>query len=116
MGFYDVVLHLDSPDPAMLALVLRNAANYLNELPDEDFELIIVANGGGAAQLTKDNRDGHEQAKKVLSRGARLEICANAMRERNIGKDDIWEECVIVPAGLVEIVRLQKAGFSYIKP
>ena len=33
---YDVVLHLDSNDPAKMRLVLRNAANYLNALPGED--------------------------------------------------------------------------------
>ena len=38
---YDVVLHLDSNDPAKMRLVLRNAANYLNALPGEDFQLHI---------------------------------------------------------------------------
>ncbi len=52
---YDVVLHLDSNDPAKMRLVLRNAANYLNALPGEDFQLHIVANGGGAVLFTDDH-------------------------------------------------------------
>ena len=66
---YDVVLHLDSNDPAKMRLVLRNAANYLT-----------------------------------------------ALAEHGIDPARVWPECEIVPAGLVEVVRLQREGFAYIKP
>lgn len=116
MDFYNAILHLDSADPAMLRLVLRNASNYLAALPNERFKLEIIANGDGATLLTKDRKELHELAKPLLEAGITLKICANAMAEHKIAKDEIWPECVIVPAGLVEIVRLQKAGYSYIKP
>lgn len=116
MAFYDTILHLDSSDPAMLKLVLRNANNFLNALPKESFQLVIVANGGGAPLLSKKEKELHELAAPILARGAKLKICANAMADHGLTKEDIWEECEIVPAGLVEIVRLQKNGFSYIKP
>lgn len=116
MSFYDAVLHLDSPDPAMLKMVLRNAGNYLNALPDENFSLQIVANAGAVTLFLKTNADLRKLAQPVLSRGVQLKICANAIAEHNLAAENIWEECEIVPAGLVEIVKLQKAGFSYIKP
>ena len=105
---YDVVLHLDSNDPAKMRLVLRNAANYLNALPGEDFQLHIVANGGGAVLFTDDAL--------LKERGARFKICANALAEHGIDPARVWPECEIVPAGLVEVVRLQREGFAYIKP
>lgn len=116
MAFYDTILHLDSPGEDKLKLVLHNAMNFLNALPGEDFTLQIIANGGGATLLLNSRPHLHELAKPVLARGVILKICANAMAANNISSEEIWPECEIVPAGLVEIVRLQKAGYSYIKP
>lgn len=116
MAFFDLVLHLDSADPAMLRLVLRNASNYLNGLPDEKFALHIVANGGGATLFTRQHQDLHDLAHPLKMQGVVFKVCANALAEHGINHDDVWEGCEIVPAGLVEIVRLQRNGFAYIKP
>lgn len=113
---YDLVLHLDSNDPAMFRMVARNAVNYLNALPDEKFQLHVVANGGGAPQFTLEHADLHELAKPLIARGVIFKICANALAEHNIPATKVWPDCIIVPAGLVEIVRLQREGFAYIKP
>lgn len=116
MGFYDTVLHIDSADPAIFKMVVRNAINYLNAIPAEKFELHIVANGGGATLVTKGHDELHALAKEIVARGVVIKVCANALAENNIEHENVWPECVIVPAGLVEVARLQKAGFSYIKP
>lgn len=42
---YDLCLHIDSSESAMLQLVLKNAANYYKALPGETFQLAVVANG-----------------------------------------------------------------------
>lgn len=113
---YDVILHLDSSEPDMFRLVARNALNYFNALPDEKFELHIVANGGGAILLTMQHADLHELAKVLLAKGVVIKVCANALAEHQIPHADVWPGCQIVPAGLVEIVRLQRVGFAYLKP
>lgn len=116
---YDVCLHLDARDPAILALVLRNAENYLNGLPGETFQLDVVANGGGATLFAGEGAELDElkaRATALMARGVRFKICANALAENGIAHDRLWPGCVVVPAGLVEVVRLQRAGFAYIKP
>lgn len=113
---YNLILHLDSKDEDMLRLVLRNAANYLNALPEENFQLEIVANGGGATQFTKAHSALRETALPLQQRGVKFKVCANALAEHGINHDQVWPECIIVPAGLVEIVRLQRTGYAYIKP
>lgn len=100
----------------MLRLVLRNCNNYLNALPGEDFRLEVVANGGGATLFTMAHADLHEEAVPVMSRGVVFKICANALAEHKIPHEDVWPGCRIVPAGLVEVVMLQRQGFAYIKP
>ena len=42
---YDLCLHVDANDPALLAFAFVNALNYMNGLPGKEFELVLVANG-----------------------------------------------------------------------
>lgn len=116
MAKYDLVLHMDSALPEMQQLVFRNANNYLNGLPNEKFELDIVANGAAVRQFSLARQELRDQAQALCARGVVIKLCANALAENNIAADQIWPECRIVPAGLVEIVNLQKSGFAYIKP
>lgn len=113
---YNVILHIDSGDPDTFSLVARNAVNYLNALPNDKFELDIVANAGGATLFTPDHEDLHPLARELMDRGVIIKLCANALAEHGIAHDRVWKGCQIVPAGLVEITRLQNEGFAYIKP
>ena len=117
--YYDLCLHLDAKDPAILGLVLRNAQNYLNALPDEAFQLDVVANGGGATLFAGEGPDFEDLKAKVaalMQHGVRFKICANALAEHEVAHESLWPGCEVVPAGLVEVVRLQRQGFAYIKP
>ena len=113
---YDLCLHMDSKDPAVMRLVLRNAANYIKALPGERFQLVIVANGPAVTQFTTANEECRAIAAPLQEQGLRIMICANAMADNNLAPTDLWPGCNIVPAGLVEVVRLQREGFAYIKP
>lgn len=116
---YDVCLHLDAREPAMLGLVLRNAENYLNALPGETFRLVVVANGGGAPLFAGEGAAFDQLRAKtaeLMARGVQFKICANALAENDIAPERLWLGCEVVPAGLVEVVRLQREGFAYIKP
>ena len=117
--YYDLCLHLDAKDPAILGLVLRNAENYLNGLPGESFQLDVVANGGGATLFAADGPEFDDLKAKtaaLMQRGVRFKVCANALAEHGIAHERLWPGCQVVPAGLVEVVRLQRGGFAYIKP
>lgn len=113
---YSLVLQIDSAEESKMALVLRNANNYLNALPGESFELVIVANGPGVALFTSAYPDFEKTAAALAQKGVKFRMCANALAEKAIPKEALWPFCEITPAGLVEIVRLQRAGFAYIKP
>ncbi|MBO4300886.1 MAG: DsrE family protein [Desulfovibrio sp.] len=113
---FDLCLHIDSKDTAVLRLVLANASNYFKALPDTPFHLVVVANGPAVTQFTTDNTECSALAAPLLKRGLRILLCANALADNGINKDTLWPGCEVVPAGLVEIVRLQREGFAYIKP
>lgn len=117
MDNYNVILHFDQDDSKVLGMVLRNAKNYLAALPDEDFRLAIVINAGGVKQLQNLHSEYHALAGSLIGTGkVYIAVCRNALNENSLAASDIWPEVQIVPAGLVEIVKLQRAGYAYIKP
>ena len=113
---YDLCLHIDSNEPAILKLVLKNAANYIKGLPGQRFQLVVVANGPAVTHFIRKNEDSRAVAAPLQDQGLRILLCANALADNNIDHAQIWPGCDVVPAGLVEIVRLQREGFAYIKP
>ena len=113
---YDLCLHIDSKEPAILNLVLKNAANYIRGLPGERFQIVVVANGPAVTQFAIGNEEFRAKAAPLQDQGLRILLCANALADNSISPDAIWPGCDVVPAGLVEIVRLQREGFAYIKP
>ena len=112
---YDAVLHIDAEEESRFRVVARNCANYLKALPDEKFELVVIANGAAVTLFT-----GHDElralAEPLMENGVRFKVCANALAEHNIDPVNLWPGCLVVPAGLVEIVKLQRSGYAYIKP
>ncbi|WP_298035037.1 DsrE family protein [uncultured Desulfovibrio sp.] len=97
----------------MLRLVLKNVANYIKGLPDENFQLAVVANGPAVTLFTNEHADLRELATPLLEQGARVVRCANALANNSIDHSRLWQGCTVVPAGLVEAVRLQREGFAY---
>lgn len=112
---YNAVIHIDFGEESRFRLVARNCENYLKALPDEKFELVVVANGD-AVTLFTGREDLRELAAPLMANGVRFKICANALAEHNIDPVKLWPGCLVVPAGLAEIVKLQKQGYAYLKP
>lgn len=113
---YDVVLHVDSDEPKVLNLALNNAANYKNGLPGESFRMVLVANGPAVTLFTADHAELAARGAELAAMGLDIRLCANALKSHGIASDALWPDSHVVPAGVVEIVRLQREGFAYIKP
>lgn len=113
---YDLLLHVDSDDPKILNLAMNNAANYKNGLPGESFRMVLVANGPAVRLFTREHADLAARGAELADMGLDIRLCANALKGNGIAPDDLWAGCRVVPAGVVEIVRLQREGFAYIKP
>ena len=48
--------------------------------------------------------------------GVSFKMCRNALAKNKIENADLFEVCEIVPAGILELINLQREGFAYIKP
>ncbi len=114
--FYDLVIHVDDNDPKRLNLAFNNVANYKGGLPGEDFRIVMVANGPAIQLFTRSNTEQAERGAMLMKGGLSIRICNNALKAFNVSPDDLWEGCEVVPAGVVEIVKLQREGFAYLRP
>ncbi|MEA4857853.1 MAG: DsrE family protein [Solidesulfovibrio sp.] len=111
---FDVVFHVDT-DAAALGMALTNVANYLDALVHEAFTVVLLVNGPAIGLLTADG----EQASLIgdlAAKGLSVRVCRNAMRHFGVPAEQLHPACAIVPAGVVELVDLQRKGFAYIKP
>jgi intracellular sulfur oxidation DsrE/DsrF family protein len=126
-----VVYHIDSGDLERQRSALRNVSNHLNDIGDERLEIRVVAQGDGVSMLVMPEANADlalygnatNQIQMLIEnlrvRGVRFILCGNSLRRRSIlATDRLYEVATqdIVDSGLLELVRLQGDGYSYIKP
>ncbi len=115
---YKLVLQVSEDNPERWALTLNNAQNALDFLGQEKVRIVIVAYGPGLRMLLASS----PMAKRISSlndEGVEFDACHNTMEgmAKKLGHmPKLVPQAVIVPAGLVRIMQLEKAGFQYIKP
>lgn len=112
-----VVMHLDWDQMDFLKMGLDNIRNLLKEVPPEQASVRFAINGKAVILFRKDRIGEHlELVKELSGQGVRFCLCRNALAKNGIDKEGLIVGIEIVPAGVLELIRLQEAGFAYIKP
>jgi intracellular sulfur oxidation DsrE/DsrF family protein len=118
-----VVYHVGDeggPDHGAWRTALGNMRNHLDAVGEAHLDLACVLNAAGVRLLLRAAGDpalaGPVAA--LRARGARFLVCANSLRGQGLAREALFEvpEGDIVPAGVVELARLQAEGFAYIRP
>jgi intracellular sulfur oxidation DsrE/DsrF family protein len=76
----------------------------------------MVVNGPAAQLLKKENAEQAERGAKLMDSGLTIRVCNNALKAFNVDPADLWEGVEITPAAIVEIVKLQREGYAYLRP
>lgn len=114
--YYDLLVHVDLADEQLFTLAMGNISNYLAALPGETYTVVLLANGGAAPFLARKGNLRTETIQALAEKGVSFRVCANALKKAGLTGDELLECVSVVPAGVVEIVRLQREGYAYIKP
>lgn len=109
-----VVVQITDNDPKRWNLVLNVVANMQKEFGDKA-QIEVVAFGPGVTMLKADG-DVANRVESALSKGVAMAAGANSMKALNIGEGDLVKRVAVVPSGAVEILKLQREGWSYLKP
>lgn len=108
-----VVIQVSDNDPAKWNLALNVVKNLQAAMKGTEVELVVF--GPGINMLKFDSEVGNrlEQSKKD---GLAIKACQNTMKAQKLSEKDMHPAAGYVPAGVVEIVRKQKAGWGYVRP
>lgn len=114
-----VLFHIDELNKwDMTVTNVKNMINFSRE-SEEKVEIEVVANGEAVFRFKK-NEDANSsysvEFESLFTDDVKIVACNNALSKFYISKDEIFEFIEVVPAGIVEIVKKQEDGFTYIKP
>ncbi len=114
---YKAVFHIDLENDQLFQLGLNNIANTLASLKDQETDFVLLANGPGVAMLAGEKVLLYqEQIQNLIQAGVRFQVCNKALEKFGVKHQDLTAGVEIIPAGIVGLIDLQNAGFSYIKP
>jgi intracellular sulfur oxidation DsrE/DsrF family protein len=110
-----VVIQVSENDPAKWEMALINARNVRKAYGDKNIGIEIVAYGPGLNMFRSDSAaaTGMDEA---AQHGVKLLACGNTMAMTHTTQQDLNPLVGVVPAGIVEIMQKQKAGYAYVRP
>ena len=112
---HKVVFQVSDNDPKKWELTMSNIRNIQTDLGKENIAVEVVAYGPGLAMLQLDSPASNRIA-DALREGVKVVACENTMRGQKLTKDDMLSGISYVPAGVSEIMLLQEAGYTYVRP
>ena len=108
------IFAVSDADPAKWNLTLGNIANALDGIGADKADIELVVYGPGITMLRKDSAVADKLA-AALGRGVRIAACQNSMRGFKIEATDLAPGVSVVPAGVVELIRREHAGYAYVR-
>ncbi|GEP71872.1 sulfur reduction protein DsrE [Lentilactobacillus rapi] len=111
---HKVVFHVDEMDKWQHTLGnIRNLLTFGDQV-GETYKIVVLVNGDAIlGYLVGSLQDSIAQ---LTAKSVEFHACQNAMNSHTIKKDQLPAGVQVVPAGVADLVKLQEAGYSYIKP
>jgi hypothetical protein len=110
-----VVIQVSDNDPGKWNLALNNAKNLQADLGAANVEIEIVAYGPGLNMVKAGSAVSNRIDESVMA-GLNIVACENTMANQKVTKEQILPGVNYVGAGVVEIMRRQQQGWSYLRP
>ena len=113
MAEHRIVFQLTSADTNVHKMLVRQLGNVLAAAPNSKIE--VVCHGPGIAMLTTKQTIVHPKVSELKGKGIDFVVCENTLKEKKVTKEEIIPEAAFVKAGIIEIVKKQEEGWSYIR-
>jgi intracellular sulfur oxidation DsrE/DsrF family protein len=108
-----VVWDVADADTASTAAVFRQINNAFAQVPDMEIE--VVFHGGAIFGMVKDSTTFSSRIKAAKQKGVTLSVCNNSLKRYKVDPSSINPDAIIVPSAVVELIRKQSEGWSYLK-
>jgi intracellular sulfur oxidation DsrE/DsrF family protein len=120
---HQLVLQVNTNEPAMMNLALNNATNVAQYYKDlgENVTIEVVTFGPGLHMLRDDTSPVKARIKAIKESTPAISFKACGNTQENMHKVEnkeipIIPEATIVKSGVVRVMQLQEQGWSYVKP
>ncbi len=110
-----VIIQVSDGETMKWNLALNNAHNIQTELGAANVDIEIVAYGPGIGMLKLDSPVANAVGEAAASH-MKIFACENTMRAQHLSHSDMLDRIGYVSAGVVEIIKRQQQGWSYIRP
>lgn len=115
-----IVYHINVDDPAHHLNALQYLQSHFEAVGAGAMQARVVLHGGGIHLL--EYAHGNVELRGLVDvlklQGVEFRLCGNTMESRGVRLDELYdaEPADRVPSGLSELMRLQREGYTYIKP
>lgn len=109
------VVHLISGDQTEQETALAVVENLLDDETGRIDAVAVVAQADGIRAVAADG-DHDQQVRSLLDEGVPFAACSNTLDGKGMDESDLVAGVETVPAGAVEVTRLQQEGYGYIRP
>ena len=110
---HKIVMQFTVGDSTEQASIVGQVGNIRNIWPNSQIE--VVCHSSGLDLLMNSKSKVSKTVTDLSSKGIVFAACNNTMKRRNIKKEDLLSEAVVVPSAMVEIVTKQEEGWAYLK-
>lgn len=114
-GKQRVVIQVSDNDPAKWNLALNNARNIQKDLGAANVDIEIVAYGPGL-NMVKTGSPVAPRIEEATMGGVAIGACENTMANTKVTKGQILPGVAYVSSGVVQLMKRQQEGWSYIRP
>lgn len=111
----NVVFQVSDGDAKNWNLALNNVKNVQQALGSDKVDIEIVVYGPGINMLKLDSVVAN-RVEEAVAAGVKVVACESTMKGQKLTKADMLSTIGYVPAGVVELMKKQKAGYAYIRP
>jgi intracellular sulfur oxidation DsrE/DsrF family protein len=114
-GKQGVVIQVSDDNPKTWTQALNVVRNIQKSYGKDKVDIELVAFGLGIGILKADSTLANRIDDTIAS-GTHVYACENTMRGFKLSKDEMNSKIAYVPAGVIEIIEKQKAGWSVVRP
>jgi intracellular sulfur oxidation DsrE/DsrF family protein len=108
-----IVIQFNEADSVSQVRALMQVENIRKIWADAEIEIVCL--GMGLDLLTTKNSKQKSQIETWTAKGVTFAACNNTMTVRNIKKEDLLSQAVVIPAAVIELAMKQEAGWSYFR-
>jgi intracellular sulfur oxidation DsrE/DsrF family protein len=108
-----IVWEIDAKDTSAQSTLMRQINNVLKESPDTRIE--VVYHGQAITGLVKDSSFFAGRIAEYQKKGIVFAACNNSLRRYKIDPSQVLPGVIVVPVAILELVKKQEEGWSYIK-